>query len=212
MSNFALPQPSSVKPYPGTGKGTAKGVRIRFWVCSLLGTPSARRDVCLWPASRVTLSRGTSGASGEGSAAFKRNPTGFRGFGGREPRVAANAATRGYGRVPLQETCAWGVVREGGVGRGSGVSTSQQTLGRSPGLAAQPPNLEYVAFRRCPMRGAAPWVAPAQTPALLVAGEFAAARLMSAGVREHMVSGLNGTACCGVTSYVARRAKHLARA
>jgi hypothetical protein len=82
----------------------------------------------------------------------------------------------------------WGIVRKGRVGRGSGVSTSQLTLGRSPGLAAEPPHLKYGAFRRFPMRGAAPWVAPAQAPALLVASEFAAARLMSAGVREHMVS------------------------
>jgi len=55
-------------------------------------------------------------------------------FVGREPRVAAGAATRGYGRVPLQGTCAWGVVRDGEVEPGLGISTSQLTLGRSPGL------------------------------------------------------------------------------
>jgi hypothetical protein len=55
-------------------------------------------------------------------------------FVGREPRVAAGAATRGYGRVPLQGTCAWGVVFNGEVELGWGDSTSQLTLGRSPGL------------------------------------------------------------------------------
>jgi hypothetical protein len=81
---------------------TGKGVRTRFWCFPLLGTATARRPVCLWPASRVALSGCTSGAAGQGRGACGVEAK-------REPRVAAGAATRGYGRVPLQGTCAWGV-------------------------------------------------------------------------------------------------------
>jgi hypothetical protein len=57
----------------------------------------------------------------------KRSPTGFRGFGGRGPRVAAGAATRGYGRVPLQGTGGSKVVS----GRGASCDVR---LGRDPKL------------------------------------------------------------------------------
>jgi hypothetical protein len=57
------------------------------------------------------------------------------------------------------------VAREGGVGLGSDVSTSQLTLGRSPGRAAAPPNLEYGAVRRFPMRSEAAPGAQARAPA-----------------------------------------------
>jgi hypothetical protein len=57
----------------------------------------------------------TLGAAGGGRMAcgIEAKPYRLPVFGGREPRVAAGAATRGYGRVPLQGTCASGVVREG---------------------------------------------------------------------------------------------------
>ena len=59
------------------------------------------------------------------------------------------------------------MVREGGVGLGSDVSTSQLTLGRSPGRAAAPHNLEYGAVRRFRMRSEAAPGAQARAPARL---------------------------------------------
>jgi hypothetical protein len=86
----------------------------------------------------------------------KRSPTGFRTILAPVPRVAAGAATRGYGSVPLQGTCGTSVVCAGGIGRCLGASTSQLTLGRSPerGEAAQP---GVRCFHRFPMRGEAAW-------------------------------------------------------
>ena len=81
-----------------------------------MGTATARRPVCLWPASRVAFAGCTSGAAGKGRVACggQAKPDSFRNFFGRESRGAAGAATRGDGRVPLQGTCVWGVVRAGG--------------------------------------------------------------------------------------------------
>jgi hypothetical protein len=70
----------------------------------------------------------------------KRSPTGFRNLLGRGLRVAADAATRGYGRVPRRPEAERGEQRKwrgdglgGGLWRRLGASTSQLTLGRSPG-------------------------------------------------------------------------------
>ena len=46
------------------------------------------------------------------------------------------AATQGWDVVPLRGMCWWGMCAMGSVERGSGASTSQLTLGRSPGGAA----------------------------------------------------------------------------
>ena len=95
-------------------RGKVSGLVV--WGFPLLGTATARRPVCLWPASRVAFAGCTSGAAGKGRVACggQAKPDSFRNFFGRESRGAAGAATRGDGRVPLQGTCVWGVVRAGG--------------------------------------------------------------------------------------------------
>ncbi len=60
-------------------------------------TRTPAQDGMAWSADQRVVWRRT----------LKRSPTGFRNPVGREPRVAAVAATRGYGRVPLQGTYRW---------------------------------------------------------------------------------------------------------
>jgi hypothetical protein len=79
---------------------------------------------CHGATSGLSLASESSGVGGLHIGYCRRRPWGVRRssearqasgtFLGREPRGAAAAATRGYGRVPLQGTCAWGVVRAGG--------------------------------------------------------------------------------------------------
>ena len=142
---------------------TGKGVRTCFWGLTHLGTPVARRGVCLWPASRVALSSGTLGASGERRAAFKLSPTGW----------AQTPGLRWRGNPGLSKSSPSG---NGRVGRGAR-GRSRSVIGRfhqpadarpaaergdrrksrgeflgGVGGAAGSPNLEYGTFRRFPMR------------------------------------------------------------
>ena len=86
-------------------------------------------------------------AGGKSWDASKTTPTGLRSFFGIGTQGSCGAATLGYGRVPLQGTGRWmgfalgksiagweiGAVGAGQVGLSTGASTSQLTLGRSPG-------------------------------------------------------------------------------
>ena len=98
---------------------------------SLLGTVTARRPVCLWPASRVALSSCTSGAAGEGRVACGGQAKPYRLPG---PCGAGTPGSRWRGNPGLWKSSPSGNVRNGEVELGLGDSTSQLTLGRSPGL------------------------------------------------------------------------------
>ena len=80
---------------------------------------------CRGATSGLSLARESSGVSRLHIGCCRRRPCGVRRSSearqasgtllGREPRVAAGAATRGYGRVPREGTCAADVVRVEGV-------------------------------------------------------------------------------------------------
>jgi hypothetical protein len=109
---------TNVKICPGRPGGTWKGVRTRCLGLSPLGHYHGAT-------SGLSLASESSGVRRLHIGYCRRRPWGVRRssearqasgtFLGREPRVAAGAATRGYGRVPLQGTCAAGVVRAEGV-------------------------------------------------------------------------------------------------
>ena len=80
---------------------------------------------CHGATSGLSLTSESSGVRRLHIGCCQRRPSGVRRssearqasgtFLGRESRGAADAATRGDGRVPLQGTCAWSVVRAGGM-------------------------------------------------------------------------------------------------
>jgi hypothetical protein len=101
----------------GTGKGVRTRARGKVSGLDLRAFPSwalPRRDVRSVSGQRVEW-RSPVAHWALPAKAVRRSSEALQASGtflGREP-VAAGAATRGYGRVPLQGTCAWGVGRDG---------------------------------------------------------------------------------------------------